>query len=255
MIKFFRKIRLNLMETGKTAKYFKYAIGEIILVVIGILLALQINNWNENRKASLLEIEYVKRLISENKEDLALFSEKIQGLKRGATSIKKFSEALKSVSFSDSLLILKANDYLKYGSIYPVFTSSTSTFDDLSSTGNLQIISNIKVRDQIVNHYTKHKVVADWIQVATNWALPLDAPFTYEHHVMKFEPLTSFLYPKQSSQELANELRIDKLSYITNAAAHYWINMDAIQQLEILKDDTIILISILEKNLNQLTND
>lgn len=45
MIKFFRKIRYNLMETGKTTKYFKYAIGEIILVVIGILIAIQLNEW------------------------------------------------------------------------------------------------------------------------------------------------------------------------------------------------------------------
>ena len=51
MIKFFRKIRYNLMENGKTGKYFKYAIGEIILVMIGILLALQVNIWNENRKS------------------------------------------------------------------------------------------------------------------------------------------------------------------------------------------------------------
>jgi hypothetical protein len=58
MIKFFRKIRYNLMETGKTGKpafaagrYLKYAIGEIILVVIGILIALSINNWNEERKS------------------------------------------------------------------------------------------------------------------------------------------------------------------------------------------------------------
>mgnify|MGYP000456679657 CR=1 FL=1 len=50
IVKFFRKIRYNLIETGKTTKYFKYAIGEIVLVVIGILIALQINNWNENRK-------------------------------------------------------------------------------------------------------------------------------------------------------------------------------------------------------------
>ena len=63
MIKFFRKIRYNLMETGKTSKYFKYAIGEIILVVIGILIALQVNNWNEERKKKnevdqiLLDIE------------------------------------------------------------------------------------------------------------------------------------------------------------------------------------------------------
>ena len=50
MIKFFRKIRYDLMNQNRTSKYLKYAIGEIILVVIGILIALQINNWNENRK-------------------------------------------------------------------------------------------------------------------------------------------------------------------------------------------------------------
>lgn len=50
MIKFFRKIRQNLIMENKTSKYFKYAIGEIVLVVIGILIALQINNWNENEK-------------------------------------------------------------------------------------------------------------------------------------------------------------------------------------------------------------
>lgn len=50
MIKFFRKIRQNLVSEGKAVNYLKYAIGEIILVVIGILIALQINNWNEERK-------------------------------------------------------------------------------------------------------------------------------------------------------------------------------------------------------------
>ena len=50
MIKFFRKIRQNLLLEGKTEKYLKYAIGEIVLVVIGILIALQINNWNEHNK-------------------------------------------------------------------------------------------------------------------------------------------------------------------------------------------------------------
>jgi len=49
MIKFFRKIRYDLMEKNKTSKYLKYAIGEIVLVVIGILIALQINSWNQQR--------------------------------------------------------------------------------------------------------------------------------------------------------------------------------------------------------------
>lgn len=53
MIKFFRKIRQNLLMENKNWKYLKYAFGEIILVVIGILIALQINNWNDERKTIL----------------------------------------------------------------------------------------------------------------------------------------------------------------------------------------------------------
>ena len=62
MIKFFRHIRQNLLNEGKTTKYFKYAIGEIVLVVIGILIALQINNWNESNKDIKQEQTYLKNL-------------------------------------------------------------------------------------------------------------------------------------------------------------------------------------------------
>ncbi|WP_411766423.1 DUF6090 family protein [Winogradskyella sp. A3E31] len=65
MIKFFRHIRYNLMETGKTSRYLKYAIGEIILVVIGILIALQINNWNENRKTEVTSQKLFNELYNE----------------------------------------------------------------------------------------------------------------------------------------------------------------------------------------------
>ena len=70
MIKFFRKIRQNLLSEGKTGKYLKYAIGEIVLVVIGILIALQINNWNENQKNNEKEISIAKELHIELNENL-----------------------------------------------------------------------------------------------------------------------------------------------------------------------------------------
>lgn len=72
MIKFFRQIRQNLLSEDKTGKYLKYAIGEIVLVVIGILIALQLNNANEKSKLNLQGKIYTQSLIAELKSDLQI---------------------------------------------------------------------------------------------------------------------------------------------------------------------------------------
>ena len=82
MIKFFRKIRYDLMEKNKTGKYLKYAIGEIVLVVIGILIALSINNWNENRKLDLNEKDVIENLIEDLQSDYNNFEENKNGLEK-----------------------------------------------------------------------------------------------------------------------------------------------------------------------------
>jgi hypothetical protein len=69
MIKFFRNIRRDFMESKKTGMYLKYAIGEIVLVVIGILIALSISNWNEQRKFNRLKTVYIERLMADLKQD------------------------------------------------------------------------------------------------------------------------------------------------------------------------------------------
>ncbi|WP_375324001.1 DUF6090 family protein [Flagellimonas sp. GZD32] len=69
MIKFFRKIRLRLLSENKFSKYLVYAVGEIILVVIGILIALQINNWNEKRKARIVEANFFEDVLQDLKKD------------------------------------------------------------------------------------------------------------------------------------------------------------------------------------------
>jgi len=71
MIKFFRHIRKSLLMENKTGKYFKYAIGEIILVVIGILIALSINNWNEKRQNKLKVGNLLQKIQKNIKADLS----------------------------------------------------------------------------------------------------------------------------------------------------------------------------------------
>ena len=91
MIKFFRKIRQNLLSEGKTGKYLKYAIGEIILVVIGILIALSINNWNENQKLQKSKTEYYKQLLVEINLDIKKLEPKLNRIEQ---SIKTYDAYL-----------------------------------------------------------------------------------------------------------------------------------------------------------------
>src|SRR6056297_2135301 len=88
MLKFFRKIRQNLLSENKLTKYLLYAIGEIALVMLGILLALQVNNWNENRKSKKTETYVLNEILSNLNEDDAILNEIIN-----QRQITKASEA------------------------------------------------------------------------------------------------------------------------------------------------------------------
>lgn len=64
-MKIFRKIRQNFLDEGKTNKYLKYAVGEILLVVLGILIALQVNNWNQKRISHNAEKKLYIKILSD----------------------------------------------------------------------------------------------------------------------------------------------------------------------------------------------
>ena len=70
MLRFFRNIRQKLLENGNLRKYFWYALGEILLVMIGILLALQVSNWNQNRIEHEQLQNYYERIIEEIESDI-----------------------------------------------------------------------------------------------------------------------------------------------------------------------------------------
>ena len=137
MIKFFRKIRQNLLSEGKTGKYLKYAIGEIVLVVIGILIALSINNWNENKKDRDIEQSALKNLkaeFEENLEQLRIDNDLNQASLDAAYSLLQ-SERITYQSYRiDSLLGTALN--------YATFEAGTGVFDEAISSGKMRLIQN-----------------------------------------------------------------------------------------------------------------
>jgi len=150
MIKFFRKIRYDLMEKNKTGKYFKYAVGEIVLVVIGILIALQINNWNENLKNKKEEISVLKELLSDSKTNLLSLEEDIFLNQRAISSNILISDILiNERPYNDSLDIHFGN--IQYNT---QFTLNTGGYENLKSRG-FEIISNDSLRKSIINVYDR----------------------------------------------------------------------------------------------------
>ncbi|WP_458628413.1 hypothetical protein [Winogradskyella sp. PC D3.3] len=146
MIKFFRHIRKDLMETGKTSKYFKYAIGEIILVVIGILIALQINNWNEKRLQKLTLSNYYERM----HEELESSRDKLDNLISGIDSLviqnRKTLEILSSNN-KDSIPTLQKT----LGALGTAWVNNFNypIAQEFMNEGYLAKVNNTKIKDEL----------------------------------------------------------------------------------------------------------
>ncbi len=178
MAKLFNSIRKKLIaekpSARRTTNYLKYAIGEIVLVVIGILIAVQINNWNENRKDRILEKEYLTRLLEDIKFDISWsntyildrYKLKVEGLENG----KAYYQG--NYVIKDTLQFLKD---IGYGGVfgYASLNLSKNTYNELISTGNLRKIESDKLRNEIVNYYensnAKSKASRDYISGYINF--------------------------------------------------------------------------------------
>lgn len=151
MIKFFREIRKNLLSEGKFRKYVNYAIGEILLVVIGILIAVQINNWNIKNQNQKKEILYLTRLTTNLGYDARLY-ESI--MKEDSLLILKLNEVEEDLSgFVEKIdRPVEELDFLVTG--YK-FTSNRTTIDNLLSSGQIELLrSNYLVEDIFLYYRT-----------------------------------------------------------------------------------------------------
>ncbi len=156
MIKFFRKIRKKLADDNKPLKYARYAIGEILLVVIGILIALQINNWNEKRKSDVLTTIYLNNLKSDLQSDLSGIDKTKRDIdffeEEGYYSLNVIDGKIDSIDKKRFLKSLVLNNH------YPIFQPSRSTYDDLINSGNIKLVNENDLKVALSKYYLQN----DW---------------------------------------------------------------------------------------------
>jgi hypothetical protein len=148
MIKFFRKIRQRLLTENKFSKYLIYAFGEILLVMIGILLALQVNNWNEEKKERAVEINYLQNIKSDLLKEIGN-NELYEGFR-----LEKSKNCFILLNTSLPKTIEDAKEYTdKYEQVFFVkaYVPYNNTFKELLSSGNLSLIKNDSIKNALLD--------------------------------------------------------------------------------------------------------
>ena len=151
MLKFFRRIRQKLLAEGKTGRYLQYAFGEILLVVLGILIALQINNWNENRKSIKQEKTYYCKLAEDFQADITnidssmvTIDKRLESTERLLTNLLK-NQPDKAVLLEDFISTFR---YYKY-------IPTKAAIVDITSSGKLEKLADQNLKTRVLNHYTQ----------------------------------------------------------------------------------------------------
>ena len=149
MVRLFRKIRRRLANDNQFVKYSRYAIGEILLVVIGILIALQVNNWNEKRKLQVEEVKILEELYQTISSDLAYLNGMTDILERKLSYLKLIKRELVNENGMENDSMKRAFSFALQTTI---FTSKAGPYEVLKSNG-FNLISNDSLRAQIIDLY------------------------------------------------------------------------------------------------------
>lgn len=168
MIRFFRPLRQQLLSENKTAKYVKYAIGEIVLVVIGILIALQINTWNEGKKNHVTATNHLKTISQNVEEDLIQLKALKSFTDTTISYAKVLSRQLQTIDPIDEF----TTRYIVYLVLEKQFNPNKSGNETLINSGVLsfvpkdiqdllfeyyKLLDDINAREEISNSFIKNK--------------------------------------------------------------------------------------------------
>jgi hypothetical protein len=147
MLRFFRQIRQRLLTDNKFSKYLLYAVGEILLVVIGILIALQINNQNEARKERAKEVNYLKNLRVDLRNEIENNDEFANYHFEKAETCSTLLNAAAPKTIND---VQVYTDRYELVFVWFAFVPNNNTFKELLSSGNLSLIKNDSIKNGLL---------------------------------------------------------------------------------------------------------
>jgi hypothetical protein len=243
MIKFFRKVRKKLIAQNKLKSYLVYAVGEIVLVVFGILIALQINNWNENNRLETKKQEYYLQLLEDLKKDKEFSIKTIEKFKINRREYNDYIEEFYTTELSPEMVY---NKLLSLSRPSYNISFNQSTIETLQNSGEIALIpSNLRnklidlrrYQNNIINNSRFNNGAKNNILQKTSLLI---GHFKFEDNIEKQPQLKSFFKLDDNRKEII--LGIE--------AMHAWKSFSEKTTLSQL-EDLLNQIAIIEDLINE----
>ena len=210
-MKIFRKARIQFLEKGKPGKYLKYAIGEILLVVIGILIALQINNMNEDAKENRILNEYLVKIKSHTEEDLRELETAIAARKQFASVCKQARKAMLTKTEDQNMMVMLTSG-LAFVDFY--FKPKDDGYEALKSSNSFGKINNSRLDSLLIQYHITIDLIAENEKSYNEYIL------TQEAHISKHFDRTLVLAAAFMNQDSLAKLEIPQSEFTKDYKAY-----------------------------------
>ncbi|MBC2839847.1 DUF6090 family protein [Robiginitalea sp. SC105] len=248
MFRFFRQIRQRLLTDNKFSKYLLYAVGEILLVVIGILIALQVDNWNNKREDRLREEILVKNIIQDLTDDGVTLNQLIQQALFKQNIHLQLYDATRADSSGDDGEIF-TSEYLEYIDLV------SQTWDNHRNSP--QLISDLEIRNQLNRYLSDYQKAAKYVDIS-NGIVTEARDFNKEYDLLNLEavfrssPDNQDFDPSQllDSEQLLKTLRSGAFDQVV--VELFLSTQDALQWLNNLLRQNETLVASLNTYLDKL---
>ena len=158
MITLFRRIRERLIASGSISKYLIYAVGEILLVVIGILIALQVNNWNEDRKDQIKTRNYLLEMSENLESDVADVYEAVSFYQNKDSLLTAGIRILVGGSADSEIISFLAENSYELSTFF-LFEFKSVAFENMTSTGNIDLLQDLELRNNLTAYYQRQYAI------------------------------------------------------------------------------------------------
>ena len=219
---------------------------DFFIVVAGILIAFQITNWNEARSNNRLAGSYYERLASDIRATISDLSTNEKTAMNGMAEIEAFVAILNDPNAADAELVLTTHAYFTRGLNMTGFNTISATFEDLSSTGRLEILNNHEVVNALTELHADYRKQNEDSLVNSDWITTSDASLAEQFDWFRYDERTAHLFPEKTDQQLATEIRAAQNKLRRSATSHYWYHSTIVKDYQRTKTQASEVLKMIE---------